>query len=112
MKYLVIDERFGTPIHVFLENHPGTADDFPSLEICAVDLETLPENSPGRFAFGVGQDPYNPRKYREFLSDRAVVVAGFGLIEPRFVGSSWGQYEKAYRPEGGSSSKGHRKKAH
>lgn len=111
MKYLVIDARFGTAIHVFLENHPGSAEGFPDLQIREVEMEPLPESAArGRFGSGVGQDPCDPWAFREFLSDRAVTAAGFGLVEPRFVGTSWGQYEKSFRPGGGNGSKSKGKK--
>jgi hypothetical protein len=104
VKYLVIDARFGTAIHVFLEHHPGTADGFPGLLVREVELEPLPDSAArGRFGSGVGQDPCDPRAFREFQSDRAVAAAGYGLVEPRFVGTSWGQYEKSFRPAGGGT---------
>jgi hypothetical protein len=110
MHFLVIDTRFGAPVHVFLEHDPRAHPGFPGFDVRAVDLETPlgPDGEPPRWSgagycptSSVGQHPWRADRYREFGSDRAVVGAGFVLVEPRYVGPSWSDYVNAYRPEGG-----------
>ena len=110
MHFLVIDNRFGTPIHVFLELDPRAHGGFPGLAVRRVNLDSplLPgAEVPWRAGLGVapmgavGQHPWQADQFREFGSDRAVAAAGFALIEPRYVGSNWSSYLSAFRPEGG-----------
>ena len=110
MHFLVIDNRFGAPIHVFLDLDPREHDGFPGLKVREVDLDSplLPgEEVPWRAGLGaapmgaVGQNPWRADRFQEFGSDRAVAAAGFALIEPRYVGPSWSAYLSAFRPEGG-----------
>jgi hypothetical protein len=110
MHFLVIDRRYGTPIHVFLELDPREQDGFPELTVRQVDLDSpLPAGGevPWRAGLGVspmgavGQSPWRTDRFQEFGSDRAVVAAGYVLIEPRYVGQSWSGYLSAFRPEGG-----------
>jgi hypothetical protein len=114
MHFLVIDSRFGTPIHVFLERDPRGEDDFPGLAVQAVTLEspvasgeeTLWRSGVGSAsASAVGRNPWRSDRFREFESDRAVAGAGFVLIEPRYVGPSWWSYLSTFRPEGGKPPK-------
>jgi hypothetical protein len=110
MHFLVIDTRFGAPVHVFLEHDPRAHPGFPGLTVRAVDLD--PPRGPYGEPLGwsgasysptsaVGQNPWRTDRFREFGSDRAVAGAGFVLVEPRYVGPSWSEYVNAYRPEGG-----------
>jgi hypothetical protein len=114
MHFLVIDDRFGTPIHVFLEFDPREHNGFPELPVRRVSLDApLPsaEEVPWRVGLGasptgaVGQNPWRADRFREFGSDRAVAAAGYVLIEPRYIGSSWSFYLSAFRPEGGKQVK-------
>jgi hypothetical protein len=110
MHFLVIDHRYGTPIHVFLELDPREHDDFPELVVRRVDLDSpvpVGEEVPWRAGLGVspmgavGQSPWRADRFQEFGSDRAVAAAGYVLIEPRYVGETWSGYLSAFRPEGG-----------
>ena len=99
MHFLVIDSRFASPVHVFLEQDPGIDKLFPNgLAVRRVRLEPA-EAADGGFDAGasVGQSPWQADEYREFRSDRAAAGAGFGLIEPRFIGSSWAAYSRVFR---------------
>jgi len=107
MYFLVIDTRFGTPIYAFLELDPRGTSDYPGLTVREVTLEFM--RAPGGAgpappAVGrrpaIGRDPYQHDRFREFVSDGAVARGGFILIEPRYVGPSWGAYEREFRPQG------------
>jgi hypothetical protein len=107
MHYLVIDNRFASPVYAFLDQHPGSDRGFPGLAVHSVNLDTAPEKSYGaRTATGyaIGQDPRSPSDYRQFGSEGAVRAAGFGLIEPRYVGVSWGSYARMF-PFGAKTTK-------
>jgi hypothetical protein len=100
MHYLVIDDRFRSPVHVFLEHAPGSEAGFPGLCVRSVALDVAAVGAGGyRLGAGgsVGQDPGRPGHFREFGSDGAVAAAGFGLIEPRFIGGTWAEYDRAFR---------------
>lgn len=99
MFFLVIDSRFGTPIHVFLEIDPRLDEDYGGNRVREVTLESLPDRLESPYA--VGQDPVRSDRYRKFRSEGAVASAGFILIEPRFVGASWQAYTREFRPQGG-----------
>jgi hypothetical protein len=106
MRYLIIDTRFPSPVHVFLEQDPQAEAGFPAgLRVLRVTLETAAAGPPdcgvsvGPLA-AVGQNPWHPERFREFRSDGAAAGAGFGLIEPRFVGATWSAYVRAFRPGG------------
>jgi hypothetical protein len=120
MPFLVVDDRFGTPIYVLLELDPRAERGFPGLPVREIILEPRaigPDHTPGS-DFGVdptsavGRDPARLDRFREFISDRAVGGAGFILIEPRYVGPSWPAYLTAYRPEGQKPLKRSRDSAH
>jgi len=104
MHYLVIDDRFGTPIYVLLEIDPRFERGFPALRVSEITLDrwvsstAAPGSHPSRPA--VGRDPAHLDRFREFGSDWAVAQAGFILIEPRYIGPSWPSYLSAFRPEG------------
>src|SRR5262245_62165526 len=95
MHFLVVDNRFGTPIYVILESDPRGERGFPALRVREVTLE---ERVGPRAA--VGRDPARLDRFREFRSEGAVAGAGFILIEPRYVGPNWVSYLSAFRPEG------------
>ena len=95
MHFLVVDNRFGTPIYVILQSDPRCERDFPQLKVREVTLE----EQAGAGA-AVGRDPARLDQFREFRSDGAVAGAGFILIEPRYVGPSWLSYLTTFRPEG------------
>ena len=99
MHYLVIDDRFRSPVHVFLEHEPESEVGFPRLSVRPVALEMVAAASGYRLGAGgsVGQNPQKPDHFREFGSDGAVSAAGYGLIEPRFVGATWAEYDRAFR---------------
>jgi hypothetical protein len=102
--FLVIDSRFGTPIHVFLELDPRLDADYCGHTVREVTLESPPSGVGGVYA--IGRDPARPDRFRKFRSDGAVAGAGFILIEPRFVGATWQAYAREFRPQGGNV--GHR----
>jgi hypothetical protein len=95
MHFLVVDDRFGTPIYVILESDPRGERVFPTLRVREVTLEE--RVGPGT---AVGRDPVNLDRFRMFRSDAAVAGAGFILIEPRYVGPDWRSYLTAFHPEG------------
>jgi hypothetical protein len=100
--YLVVDDRFGTPIHVFLELDPTAEAGFPGFEIRTVNLETTAGQTGMGMPAGdaIGRNPDHLERFQTFRSDRAVAGAGFILIEPRYVGPSWPAYVLAFRPGG------------
>src|SRR5262245_27060794 len=106
MHFLVIDDRFGTPIYVLLETDPRSEGGFPALPVREITLERwagstiTPGSHIGRPSASVGRDPAHLDQFREFGSDWAVARAGFILIEPRYIGPSWSSYLSAFRPEG------------
>src|SRR5262245_43865852 len=105
MHYLVIDDRFGTPIYVLLETDPRLERGFPTLPVREITLErwvssTASSSHTSRSIASVGRDPAHLDQFREFGSDWAVAQARFILIEPRYVGPSWPSYLSAFRPEG------------
>ena len=103
MLFLVIDDRFGAPIHVFLEVDPQGSADYPGLPVREVRLEPMPPGQRrGAYGPAIGQDPREPAAFREFGSDRAVAVARHALVEPRYVGLTWATYLTNYRPAGGT----------
>lgn len=93
MHFLVVDVRFGSPVHVFLEHDPRGQEGYPALAVREVTLE------PGA-GTTIGRDPVYLARFRQFPSDAAVARAGFVLIEPRYVGPDWEGYSHHFRPEG------------
>ncbi len=101
-QFLIVDNRFGMPIHVFLELDPSTEPGFPGLRVRSVTLE-LPVTGGGMgvpAGIAIGQDPHHLDHFRTFRTERAVATAGFILIEPRYVGPNWPGYLLAFRPGG------------
>lgn len=100
--FLIIDNRFGTPIHVFLELDPTGEPGFPGFGVRAVMLEPHDGSSglgvPAGLA--IGRNPHRLDRFRVFGSNQAVAGAGFILIEPRYVGPNWSGYVVAFRPGG------------
>jgi hypothetical protein len=105
MHFLVVDARYGTPIYVFLESDPDGVAGYPGLAVQEVTLEAaaIPPSAGRRAA--IGRDPNHLERFREFASDWAVARAGFILIEPRYVGTSWEGYCRHFRPEGDKPTK-------
>jgi hypothetical protein len=99
MHFLVVDTRFGTPIYVFLESDPRGAENYPGLTVRGVTLE-IGDPAPSGRRTVIGCDPAHLERFREFASERAVVRAGFILMEPRYVGPTWEGYCRTFRPEG------------
>jgi hypothetical protein len=105
--FLIVDHRFGTPIHVFLELDPTAEPGFPGFGVRPVTLE-WPAGPPGLgvpAGIAIGRDPHQLDSFRTFGSDKAVAGAGFILIEPRYVGPNWPAYVLAFRPGGVKPSK-------
>ena len=100
MHFLVVDDRFGTPIYVILETDPRRERGFPALRVREVTLEER-----AGLGAAVGRDPVRLDRFRVFRSDAAVAGAGFILIEPRYVGPNWLSYLTAFHPEGEKSHK-------
>lgn len=101
MHYLIVDTRFPVPVHVFLEHDPRSEPGFPRLVVRRVTLESPGDGAEGNPssvgpAAAVGQNPYRSDRFRAFPSDGAATRAGFGVIEPRFVGATWGAYHRAF----------------
>lgn len=101
MRYHVLDTRFACPVHVFLDVDPQSEKDFPDLAVTCVTLEHMTGPGPAGAYLGpaeaVGQDPWRPDRFREFRSDAAARAAGFVVVEPRFVGSTWAAYDRVFR---------------
>ena len=99
MHFLVVDQRFGTPIYVFLESDPHAESEYPGFAVREGTLEAIPPALSARRC-SIGRDPDCPEQFREFASDGAVTRAGFTLMEPRYVGANWEGYCRHFRPEG------------
>jgi hypothetical protein len=105
--FLVVDDRYGTPIHVFLEFDPSAEPGFPGFGVRAVTLEPT-ASSPGLgvpAGAAIGRDPQDLDRFRAFGSDRAVAGARFILVEPRYVGPNWPAYVLTFRPGGAKPGK-------
>ena len=116
MHFLVIDNRFRVPVFVFLELEPRRPGSDPGLPVRCVSLDraddrrsrSAHDHGAGvRPNVAIGQDPQQPDRFLEFLSEGHVRAAGFGLIEPRYVGPTWEAYLSVFRPEGDRRSKEH-----
>lgn len=89
MVFLVIDDRLGPPVHVFLTTYPRREGGFPGLEVRRVALERLSGDvvfwrhgsaaSAGPF---LGQDPGDLDRYRQFRFERELREAGFRPVGP------------------------------
>jgi hypothetical protein len=108
MYFLVIDNRFGVPIYVFLERDPNDTEGRAKLRGRWVTLEPAtisngadPTNASLAAASAIGGDPSRPDHFAVFASEGAVRAAGFSLIEPRYMGPSWETYSSVFHPEGG-----------
>jgi hypothetical protein len=101
-RYLVIDNRFPTPITLILDLDPSAEPGFPGFAVRAITLEPVgvPDDQGVSARDAIGRDPGRLDCFRAFASDRAVARAGFILIEPRYVGPSWPSYVLAFRPGG------------
>ena len=99
MHFLVVDDRFGTPIYVFLERDPHGQTGYPGMYVREVSLEAGTHAVAGRRS-ELGRDPASLGKFREFTSSGAVARAGFILIEPHYVGPNWEGYCSQFKPEG------------
>src|SRR5262249_26814216 len=92
--FLVVDNRFGTPIHVFLELDPSGEPGFPGFQVRTVEFEPR-DGSSGMGVHAecsIGRNPHRLDSFKEFCSNQAVVGAGFILIEPRYIGPDWSGY--------------------
>jgi hypothetical protein len=108
MYFLVIDNRYGVPIYVFLERDPNDTEGRAKLRGRWVTLDPVPNlngadgsNATLAAAAAIGGDPNQPDHFAVFASDGAVRAAGFSLIEPRYMGPSWETYLSVFHPEGG-----------
>jgi hypothetical protein len=107
--FLVVDNRYGAPIFVFLECDPIEFDDSLGVRGRWVTLEPATSLEIGgesrRSVLGsgaaVGGDPNSPDRFAIFASEGQVRDAGFSLIEPRYIGPSWETYLRIFHPEGG-----------
>lgn len=99
MHFLVIDDRFPSPVYVFLDADPRPADGFPGLSVRRVRLERRSARNALTSFTSVGRNPADPRWYREFGSDREADAAGHQVVEPRFIGSTWKDYSRHFRPD-------------
>jgi hypothetical protein len=100
--FLIVDTRYGTPIHVFLELDPSGETGFPGFRVRLVTFDS-PDVSDGSGVHAecaIGRDPHQLDRFRVFRSNQAVARAGFILIEPRYVGPNWSGYVVAFRPAG------------
>jgi hypothetical protein len=107
--FLIVDNRFGTPIHVFLELDPTGEPGFPGFGVRAVTLEPR-DDAPGLgvpAGFAIGRNPNQLDLFKVFRSNQAVAGAGFILIEPRYIGPNWSGYVVAFRPGGEKPVKRH-----
>jgi hypothetical protein len=100
--FLIVDNRFGTPIHVFLELDPSGEPGFPGFKVGSVTLESCDDTPSTGVNAGcaIGRNPHQLDRFKVFSSNQAVAVAGFILIEPRYVGPNWSGYVVAFRPGG------------
>jgi hypothetical protein len=107
--FLVIDNRYGVPIYVFLERDPNEVPGRANFRGRWVTLESAGTEDRGDLshlalgaAAAIGGDPNRPDRYAVFASEGAVRAAGFSLIEPRYMGPSWETYLSVFHPEGGN----------
>jgi hypothetical protein len=105
MYFLVIDKRFGTPIYAFLESDPRGSKGYPDLAVREVSVEAAEAIVGPTKRLSLGCDPRHPDHFREFRSDGALLRAGYVLVEPRYVGETWQEYESAFQPQGGKVQK-------
>jgi hypothetical protein len=110
MHFLVIDNRFGSAVFVFLECDPNESGGSRKLRGRWVTLEQAAPSRVGTepaapiglaSAAAIGGDPDRSDRFAVFESDGEVRAAGYSLIEPRYVGPSWETYLSIFHPEGG-----------
>ncbi len=99
MVFLVIDDRHGLPVHVFLPADPGREEAFPVLEVRRVSLERLSgdvvfwrHGSAASAGPILGQDPDDPARYREFRFERELREAGYRTVGPHCTPATWTGY--------------------
>ena len=97
MHFLVIDDRFPSPVYVFLETDPRQEEGFPGLPVHQVTLERQKSQLGCSLTMAVGRHVGEPALFREFASDRAVAAGLCLLIEPRYIGPSWKAYTRVFR---------------
>jgi hypothetical protein len=96
MYFLVVDTRFASPVYVFLEQNPHAEPGFPGLAVRSVELQF--SASEPRWSSGnvVAQNPRQSDHFRMFRSDGEAAAAGYGVVEPRFVGANWNSYRRVF----------------
>ena len=101
MAFLVIDDRLGPPVHVFLPTDPRREDGLPGLEVRRVALERLSGDvvfwRHGLAASAgpvLGQDPGDPDRYRQFRFERELREAGFRPVGPHRTPATWTAYSQ------------------
>jgi hypothetical protein len=90
MRFLVVDDRSGPTVHVFLRSDPTGEDGYPGLRVFPVTLERPPH--PAGDGAVVARHFYFPDLFREFGSGRAAAEALFRPVGPSYVGLTWGDY--------------------
>jgi hypothetical protein len=105
MNFLVIDDRLGPPIHVFLPTDPRREDGFPGLEVRQVALERLAgdvvfwkHGSAATAGPVLGQDPGDPDRYRQFRFERELREAGFRPVGVHRTPATWTAYSRLPQP--------------
>ncbi len=105
MQFLVIDDRFRTPTHVFLTEDPATDSGFPDLLVRHATLLRMSDLSPAPEEPGlgparavVGRYPGPADLFRVFDSRRSVAEAGYSLIPSSFIGGTWAEYTGGVSP--------------
>lgn len=97
MHYLVIDTRFPSPVHVFLEADPRPEEGFPDLPVRQIRLDRPNALTGSGAALAIGRHAADKGHYREFASDAAVSAARYELVEPRYIGPTWKAYARMFR---------------
>ena len=96
MQFLVIEDRSGCPVHVFLRTDPTGEAGYPGLPVVPVTLD----RPPLRLGDGtvIGCHVGFPNYFREFESRQKVSEAPFVPVGPSFIGTTWGDYASDSRP--------------
>ena len=95
MRYLVIDDRSGSPRYVFLRSDPTGEDGYPGLPVFPVTLDRPPV--PTGDGAVVGRHFGFPNYFREFRDGRGAADAPFSLVEPSYIGTTWRAYVEDLR---------------